>query len=451
MTFMAAFNFYRESVKISMSKKQELAVTEDKIQETFSYLLRQKVSDTIDLKKLLSERIFEIANINNVYITIYDLDKKIIVSSKNNKKFLKNTILNDLALNKKNIFEDSIDEGKKNVIYNSYTYLLNKERPIAVINTETVANKTSFFYHIILLLKQYFFVIVFLLIISGYAAWFISKNLTKKIKNIAETLSKTNVEYLENPIEYTDNDEIKPLVESYNNMLIKLKEQTLILTKTEREDAWRDMARQIAHEINNPLTPLKLSVQNFQRKYNPNDANNEEKIRNLTKVVVNQIDIISSITKAFSDFAKMPINNDEKTDIIKTLKYAVEIFPDHIVEFSSNVKELFHKIDNIYLTRVITNIVKNGIQSIPHNHKKVLVHLKDSNHTFLISIQDNGSGITEDNKDKVFEKKFTTKSSGMGLGLYMVKKIVEDYGGRIWFETKTEVGTTFFIEFSKNC
>ena len=292
MTFMAAFNFYRESVKISMSKKQELAVTEDKIQETFSYLIRQKVSDTIDLKKLLSERIFEIANINNVYITIYDLDKKIIVSSKNNKKFLKNTILNDLALNKKNIFEDSIDDGKKNVIYNSYTYLLNKERPIAVINTETVANKTSFFYHIILLLKQYFFVIVFLLIISGYAAWFISKNLTKKIKNIAETLSKTNVEYLENPIEYTDNDEIKPLVESYNNMLIKLKEQTLILTKTEREDAWRDMARQIAHEINNPLTPLKLSVQNFQRKYNPNDANNEEKIRNLTKVVVNQIDII---------------------------------------------------------------------------------------------------------------------------------------------------------------
>ena len=232
-------------------------------------------------------------------------------------------------------------------------------------------------------------------------------------------------------------------------MLGKLQEQTNQLAKTEREEAWREMARQVAHEINNPLTPLKLSVQNFQRKYNPDDPENEEKIRNLTQVVVHQIDIIYSIAKSFSDFAKMPTSNDTLIDVVKTIKYSVDIFPDHIIEFYTNIDELYYKIDGIYLTRIITNIVKNGIQSITHNNKKVRVEIKNKSDRFIISIEDNGSGISEENRDRVFEQKFTTKSTGMGLGLSMVKKIVEDYNGKIWFETEIDEGTTFYIEFLK--
>lgn len=300
-----------------------------------------------------------------------------------------------------------------------------------------------------MLAKQYFLAIIILLILSGYAAWFISKNLTKKIEAISKKLTKTNVEYLDTPIDYPENDEIKPLVESYNSMLGKLQEQTNQLAKTEREEVWREMARQVAHEINNPLTPLKLSVQNFQRKYNPDDPENEEKIRNLTQVVVHQIDIIYSIAKSFSDFAKMPTSNDTLIDVVKTIKYSVDIFPDHIIEFYTNVDELYYKIDGIYLTRIITNIVKNGIQSITHNNKKVRVEIKNKSDRFIISIEDNGSGISEENRDRVFEQKFTTKSTGMGLGLSMVKKIVEDYNGKIWFETEIDEGTTFYIEFLK--
>lgn len=300
-----------------------------------------------------------------------------------------------------------------------------------------------------MLAKQYFLAIIILLILSGYAAWFISKNLTKKIEAISKKLTKTNVEYLDTPIDYSENDEIKPLVESYNSMLGKLQEQTNQLAKTERGEAWREMARQVAHEINNPLTPLKLSVQNFQRKYNPDDPENEEKIRNLTQVVVHQIDIIYSIAKSFSDFAKMPTSNDTLIDVVKTIKYSVDIFPDHIIEFYTNVDELYYKIDGIYLTRIITNIVKNGIQSITHNNKKVRVEIKNKSDRFIISIEDNGSGISEENRDRVFEQKFTTKSTGMGLGLSMVKKIVEDYNGKIWFETEIDEGTTFYIEFLK--
>lgn len=300
-----------------------------------------------------------------------------------------------------------------------------------------------------MLAKQYFLAIIILLILSGYAAWFISKNLTKKIEAISKKLTKTNVEYLDTPIDYPENDEIKPLVESYNSMLGKLQEQTNQLAKTERGEAWREMARQVAHEINNPLTPLKLSVQNFQRKYNPDDPENEEKIRNLTQVVVHQIDIIYSIAKSFSDFAKMPTSNDTLIDVVKTIKYSVDIFPDHIIEFYTNVDELYYKIDGIYLTRIITNIVKNGIQSITHNNKKVRVEIKNKSDRFIISIEDNGSEISEENRDRVFEQKFTTKSTGMGLGLSMVKKIVEDYNGKIWFETEIDEGTTFYIEFLK--
>ena len=108
-----------------------------------------------------------------------------------------------------------------------------------------------------------------------------------------------------------------------------------------------------------------------------------------------------------------------------------------------------YKIDGIYLTRIITNIVKNGIQSIIHNNKKVRVEIKNKSDRFIISIEDNGSGISEENRDRVFEQKFTTKSTGMGLGLSMVKKIVEDYNGKIWFETEIDEGTTFYIEFLK--
>ena len=451
MAFMAAFNFYRESIKISISKKQELANTENKIQETFSYVIRQgKVLDEkADINKLLSSRIFEISNINNVAITIYDLDGSIISSSRNQKVKLEKSSLDYLKKNNHYLAEGVSTLDKKAVLYNSLGYLVYQNKPVAIIGIETAANKSSLFYHFKILFKQYLLAIIILFILSGYAAWYISRNLTKKIDTISKSLSKTNVEYLETPIDYNDNDEIKPLVNSYNAMLDKLQEQTNTLAKTEREEAWRDMARQIAHEINNPLTPLKLSVQNFQRKYNPEDADNDEKVKNLTKVVVNQIDIISSITRAFSDFAKMPVNNDMVIDVVKTVKYAVDIFPDHIIEFYTNADEVYYKIDNIYLTRVITNIVKNGIQSISHNDKKVIVEIENFEDKFIISVKDNGSGIPEENRDRVFEQKFTTKSTGMGLGLYMVKKIVEDYNGRIWFETEIDEGTTFFLEFLK--
>ena len=172
MAFMAAFNFYRESIKISISKKQELANTENKIQETFSYVIRQgKVLDEkADINKLLSSRIFEISNINNVAITIYDLDGSIISSSRNQKVKLEKSSLDYLKKNNHYLAEGVSTLDKKAVLYNSLGYLVYQNKPVAIIGIETAANKSSLFYHFKILFKQYLLAIIILFILSGYAA-----------------------------------------------------------------------------------------------------------------------------------------------------------------------------------------------------------------------------------------------------------------------------------------
>lgn len=449
MVFMGGLNFYRDSIEIKQSKKREINSIKEKIQETFVYIISQNFNNKKRADSLIKQRVFEIANVNNVHITLYNLQGKVLASSKYQSKNLDAKTL--LQLSKYPDFTKECFYNKdKGILANlSYGVIKQTNKKSIVLEVEKMTNEKSVFYYFKNLIKQFLLTIIFLVIISAYLAWYISKNLTRKIEKVAQSLEKTNVVYLETPIIYHENDEIKPLVNAYNAMLEKLQEQTLTLAKTEREEAWRDMARQIAHEINNPLTPLKLSVQNFQRKYNPDDADNVLKIKNLTQVVVNQIDIISSITQAFSEFAKLPMNKDAMVDVVKTVKYTVDIFPDHIIEFYTNAEEIYYQFDNIYLTRIITNLVKNAIQSIEQQQKKVIVKIENQEDRFIISIKDNGSGISDENKDKVFEEKFTTKSSGMGLGLYMVKQIVEDYNGKIWFETVVNEGTTFFLEFLK--
>ena len=164
--------------------------------------------------------------------------------------------------------------------------------------------------------------------------------------------------------------------------------------------------------------------------------------------VIHQIDVIHAITRSFSEYSKATVENDT-INIIKTLKHSLDLFPEEIIEFYTDEQELFYRIDETHFTRMITNIVKNGIQSIPYQKKKIEVKLINEPHKFRITIKDNGEGISRENQDKIFERKFTTKSTGMGIGLSIVKKIVEDYNGKIWFDTEEGKGTIFYIEFYK--
>jgi len=231
----------------------------------------------------------------------------------------------------------------------------------------------------------------------------------------------------------------------------ELAESAELLARSERESAWQEMARQVAHEINNPLTPMKLSIQYLQRIKEQKSENFDEYFRRVSKTLVEQIDALSLIASSFSDFAKMPKNNDELIDLNEKLREVMLLF-----ENMSNLEVSFHVLsdgpirvmaDKDQLGRAIINLVKNGIQAIPRERKgTIMVKLYKDEAWAYISITDNGVGIPVDLQDKLFEPSFTTKSSGMGLGLAIAKKIIENFKGDIWFQSIRDVETVFYIK-----
>ena len=231
----------------------------------------------------------------------------------------------------------------------------------------------------------------------------------------------------------------------------ELAESAELLARSERESAWQEMARQVAHEINNPLTPMKLSIQYLQRIKEQNSENFDEYFRRVSRTLVEQIDALSLIASSFSDFAKMPSINNELIDLNEKLREIILLF-----ENMNNVEVSFTILsegpttvmaDKDQLGRAIINLVKNGLQAIQRDRKGILdVKLHKDDIWAYISITDNGVGIPIELHDKLFEPSFTTKSSGMGLGLAIAKKIIENSKGEIWFQSVRDIETTFYIK-----
>jgi two-component system nitrogen regulation sensor histidine kinase NtrY len=223
-----------------------------------------------------------------------------------------------------------------------------------------------------------------------------------------------------------------------------------ILSRSERESAWREMAKQIAHEINNPLTPMKLSVQHLQRSWHDNRENFDEYLEKVSRTLIEQIDNLSFIASEFSYFAKMPKAFNEEINIVDKVRNTLTLFSntenvDFVFEHESEEIQVFA--DKEQLSRVFINLIKNAIQSIPDTRQgKVSISLILNGQMVRVSITDNGKGIPEELQGKLFTPSFTTKSSGMGLGLSIVKSIIESFGGNISFKTKVNHGTTFVFE-----
>jgi nitrogen fixation/metabolism regulation signal transduction histidine kinase len=210
------------------------------------------------------------------------------------------------------------------------------------------------------------------------------------------------------------------------------------------------MAKQVAHEIKNPLTPMRLSVQSFERKFDPSDPEVGQKVEEFCKTLIQQIDTLSSISSAFSNFAQMPAQQNENLNVVQVVKLALDIFNEPFIHFMAGEERVIARMDRTQLIRVITNLVKNAIQAVPEvEDPKILVSVASEGDMVKISVADNGKGIGEEFKDKVFEPRFTTKTSGMGLGLGMVKTIVETYKGSIDFTSQPGMGTVFTVRIPK--
>jgi signal transduction histidine kinase len=292
---------------------------------------------------------------------------------------------------------------------------------------------------------------ILLSFISVIIAVFISNGLTAPLRIVEEGLRGIQFGESNAKIEYYSDDEIGRLVNEYNKKVDELRESAKLLARSERESAWREMARQVAHEIKNPLTPMRLSIQYLQRLKDKETEHFDIYFKEVTGTLIEQVETLSSIASAFSDFATMPKTKNEKIDLCERIKEVVTLFEttDNVkIEFkNATANPVYVKADKDQIKRAFINIIKNSIQSIPSEYEgEIIIGLKLSPNSVLISFKDNGTGIDDELKDKLFEPNFTTKTSGMGLGLAITKNIVETSGGKICFDTIPGNGTVFYVE-----
>jgi len=294
---------------------------------------------------------------------------------------------------------------------------------------------------------------IYILLLGGviFIAYFLSKFVTRSLETIRVKMGKMGLEkknekiYLKNATR-----EIDSLVNSYNKMVDDLAESAEKLVKSERESAWQEMARQVAHEIKNPLTPMRLTIQSFQHTFNPDDPDSSQKLKDFSKLLIQQIDTMSEVAEAFSDFAALPKPTMRDCDLVEVTQMAINIFQHDYIVFSSNEAHIFHKMDRTQWIRVITNLIQNALHSVSKKKTpQIGVQIVSEPTETIISITDNGSGIPDKLKNKIFEPKFTTKSAGMGLGLGIVKNIIKSHNGKISFISTQDKGTTFSIVLPK--
>ena len=432
---------------------------EEQIKQSINYVLKKTTypQTTENLPMIFKDEIYEIADVQNVYFNIYNLEGGLIRSSR--PKFemdsisncLDAEVLNNLEASlKRRYVEENTMAGDKYKA--SYTYINDsKFKPIGILNLPYFEDPSFNDME----LREFFirlgWVYFFMLLSAIGLAYFISKYITRSLQTISDMMHKTDLTKRNEKILIEDpSEEIGKLVDSYNDMIDELGASAAKLARSEREQAWREMAKQVAHEIKNPLTPMRLSVQSFERKFDPKDPEIEKKLAEYSKTLIQQIDTMSNIAGAFSNFAEMPAQQNETLNVVAIVKLALDIFTEKYIHFIADEEKIIAKLDRTQLIRVVTNLVKNAIQALPEVEvPRILVTVASEGNIVKIVVADNGIGIADDFKDKIFEPKFTTKSSGMGLGLGMVKNIVETYKGSIDFTSQPGKGTVFTVRFPK--
>ena len=291
---------------------------------------------------------------------------------------------------------------------------------------------------------------VLLFALSVLVAVFISNWTTRPLDLLKNALARVGLQEENEPIRYRGDDEIGQLVDVYNRKVEELRESADRLARSERESAWREMARQVAHEIKNPLTPMKLSIQHFQRTWTPDAPDAAARLERFSSGMVEQIDTLSGIAGAFSNFAQMPRAQEEDLDLGEVAEAAMSLFDAtpgiHCTLERQHAGPLPVLADREQLLRVFNNLLKNAVQSIPDGREgHIRVVLRSAAGEAIAEVHDNGSGIAEADRERIFSPNFTTKSSGMGLGLAMVQRMVETANGRVWFETNEGEGSAFYV------
>jgi two-component system, NtrC family, nitrogen regulation sensor histidine kinase NtrY len=317
------------------------------------------------------------------------------------------------------------------------------------LNLQHFGQQKEFEYQIQRFLTAIINVFMLLLAVSIVIAIFVSGWLTAPLRLLQESFSKVTLGQRNERIHYDKADEIGALVKEYNRKIDELELTAQQLAQSERESAWREMAKQVAHEIKNPLTPMKLGLQHFERLYDPEAPMSKEKFQKMTKSLVEQIDGLTRIANEFSNFAKMPQPQKEQVNLVALIENVVQVFGqdgENKIRLENPPTEIFLSLDKDMMVRVFNNLIKNALQAIQEKEQgEVIVKIWGAPGNVTVEIQDNGKGISEEEKYNIFVPYFTTKSTGTGLGLAMVKQMVELHNGQVSFTSEVGVGTSFFV------
>jgi two-component system, NtrC family, nitrogen regulation sensor histidine kinase NtrY len=406
-----------------------------------------------NLKALVNE----VADIHNVDVNVYDTQGNLLVTSDEEvyKKGILSSKMHPLAYYHLNRMREVLRVQEEAVSSLHYLSIYNVVRDkngnvVNYLNIPYFSSQLDLKQEISNFLVALINLNAFIFLVAGVIAVFITNKITQSFSLISNKMKAIQLGRTNEEIEWSRNDEIGELVRQYNKMVHQLEQSAQALAKSEREGAWREMARQVAHEIKNPLTPMKLSIQYLQKAIYNNQSNVKELTSNVANTLIEQIDHLSKIAADFAQFANIDNRKIELIDLHQVVGALVDLYLSN-----PNVKVIWNKVDGsiimkadkTHMNRLFTNLLANAVDAC-ENKEFCMIAIDETREedTILIRIRDNGEGIPESMRSKIFTPNFTTKSSGTGLGLAMCKTIVEQAQGSIWFETKEGEGTTFFVQ-----
>jgi signal transduction histidine kinase len=391
-------------------------------------------------------------------INLYDISGNLLVSSR--PEIFAKALVSDhmnpasyyaLKEQKRSLYiqEESIGEYK---FLSAYLPLRNKNNEqIAYLNLPYFAKQDEMAKEISGFVASLINIYVILIALSIVATLLLANYISKPIRMLNNRLEKLRLGKENEKILWKRQDEIGKLVTAYNQMVDELEESARLLADSERESAWKDVARQVAHEIKNPLTPMKLSVQFLQKAWKENLPDWEERLQRFTETLIQQIDTLEKIASEFSEFAVMPTAQKSEMNLTEVIQHSIQLFRSNAnvklsFDFSPDESFIIFADENQF-NRVFTNLIKNAIQAIPPERDgKVNIRLRKNTKKIIITVEDNGKGISEEQGKKIFQPNFTTKTRGMGIGLSMTRSIIRNQNGKIYFESKVNTGTKFIIE-----
>jgi signal transduction histidine kinase len=430
--------------------EQRLERKENQLKKRLKYLLESTPFDVeaVNIKAVFQPHLKETADVLNINFRLYSLAGDLLCSSQlmepTPSQILSAAILERLQPNTgERLIDVSTTDGVTTRSSFSYIYDLNGQ-PLAIVNVPYFDDDSLSSMELNAFLIRLVQVYVIMLIIAIILAFFVSSYITRHLETISIKLNQTKLSKTNNKIELSKaSREISALVSAYNHMVDELEASAVKLAKSEREVAWREMAKQVAHEIKNPLTPMRLSIQHFEQQVAKGDSQWNEKVHEFSQSLIQQIDTMSAIASTFSQFATMPIGQSERINVKEVVGRALELYADAPITFYS-VTEAYAHFDATQLVRIINNLINNAIQACEEvEQPQIRVTITTENKSIVLAVEDNGKGIPKALHDRIFEPTFTTKTSGMGLGLSMVKSIVETYGGSVVFDATHDAPTRF--------